>query len=201
MASGRPDWYGSMSMHGKFGDLYKPVAVDAEGNLIATMYGGAPGARHYIAVDDDGIMKANLALQEAAFLTVRPAYGSAQKHSFIRVVFDDDETQLFEIEGQGVVYDGLIFTNAGDTPNSFVYRLYVDDVQILNMNAQDILFYGFTGLNKFPMSMSVYDTTDHKYYSVLNSIITFESKFAVKIYQNTGGNVTVEWIYHYALTP
>ena len=28
MASGRPDWYGSMTMHGKFGDVYKPVNVD-----------------------------------------------------------------------------------------------------------------------------------------------------------------------------
>jgi len=289
MASGRPDWYGSMSMHGKFGDDYKPVAVDSEGNLVAIMTGsdgvdsqviltdasgrmisilydpvndrfiaidsdgflttvlkgndggvlrtvevdgggrivtvlrdpvndrylsidadgylvsvmkGLDGATlRTIAVDANGIMKANLSVQDLNFLTVRPAYGSVVLEKDNDAIPDSEETELILIEGQGVIYDGIISSSCGDTPASYKYRIKVDGSLILDYSVTTLYNYSKSLRGRFPLIMGIYDTENHNYLAMINSIITFEESFGVYIYQTTGAARATWWDFRYALTP
>jgi len=59
MASGRPDWYSSVAMHGRYVDppaidQYITVGVDEVGNMIAVMTGSEAGVP--VKVDTDGVM-------------------------------------------------------------------------------------------------------------------------------------------------
>jgi len=54
MASGRPDWYSSVAMHGKHLNDYITVAVDADGNMLGIMQGEGPGGLDTIALDAGG---------------------------------------------------------------------------------------------------------------------------------------------------
>uniref|UniRef100_A0A6H1ZNT6 Uncharacterized protein n=1 Tax=viral metagenome TaxID=1070528 RepID=A0A6H1ZNT6_9ZZZZ len=70
MASGRPDWYSSVAMHGKHNNDYITVNVDELGNMLAKIQGLFGATLKTIAVDTNGIMKANLAVQDLDYLNI-----------------------------------------------------------------------------------------------------------------------------------
>lgn len=201
MASGRPDWYSSIAMHGKHLTDYVCVAVDAAGNMLGIMQGWDGAALQPIAVDAAGVMKANLVLQDLSFLTVRPAYGSAIGVESYDVIPDSVETTVFSVVGQGVIYDGLLWTDCSGLPGNVSVRLYVDDNLFIDTLVSNLYnFKAYQG-TPFKLILAQYNTVTDDYTIMFNAPITFESQFEVRIYQNTGVNVDFIPIISYALTP
>jgi len=128
-----------------------------------------------------------------------PSYGSAVRNTDLKSIPDGIETELFLLEKRGIVYDGLITTGAANDPGNFLYILKVDGNLIMDRSPVVLLAYNIIGVNKFPMSLCVYDTVNNHYYTVINTVITFEISFGLYIYQVTGVNVPVWWDYRYAL--
>jgi len=180
MASGRPDWYGSMSMHGKFGDLYKPVAVDTEGNLMSMMYGGPPGARHYIEVDAAGVMKANLALQDLDEMTVRVYYGAAKAVFNWHTVPVTTEDPLFTVNGKGTIYGGFFNIHnepghTGDTP-----KLLIDDQELVSLVWSTYYHRNINKPGMYPIYINQYNPTDGDIMGCISPGATFESKVELR---------------------
>ena len=205
MASGRPDWYGSMTLHGKYTDVgvdtYKSINVDEEGNLLALMTGLIGGVYRPIAVDAGGVMRANLYAQGLNFLTVRPAYGSDIREGDDKLCNAGAMTDLFEIEGQGVIYSGMIFLTEVDDGTLIKPHIQVDRVDIQNLRFDNLYDLQVFGESKNIISLIRYDTVNGLFACVTTQLITFEEYFTMKIWNDSGANETVYWEFVYALTP
>lgn len=200
MASGRPDWYSSIAMHGKHLTDYVCVAVDAAGNMLGIMQGWDGAALQPIAVDGAGVMKANLVLQDLSFLTVRPAYGSAIRVADGIAVPDSVETELWLVNHQGALIDGIVYA-LGDPDYRHVYlRIRIDGNLVLDNTFQEIMTFGASGRSSFRMSM-IYFALVGSYVAGFNQKLTFETSFSIHAYHELGADVAVNWDCCYALTP
>jgi len=201
MASGRPDWYGSMTMHGKYGDEYISVALNSLGHMIAEMMGWDGVDLQRIAVDGDGVMKANLWLQELPFMTVRPAYGSAVRDAGSMDIPSGVETELFAVTDQGVLSSGMFWVSEAASRKNMAIRIKVDDVLVFDNQYLDLYHHRNFDTSGFLMGLSRYDDQNFEYVMMLQRNLTFETNIKVYCYHTYGVGVLLNWKCIYALTP
>jgi len=205
MASGRPDWYGSMTLHGKYTDVgvdtYKSINVDEEGNLLALMTGLIGGVYRPIAVDAGGVMRANLYAQGLNFLTVRPAYGSAVRDGGSSGCAAGAMTELFEVVDQGIIYSGLIYLTEIDDGTLIKPHIQVDGNDVQNLRFDSLYDIQCFGESKNLMSLIRYDTVNGLFACVITQPITFETAFKLQIWNDSAVLENIYWEFVYAVTP
>jgi len=191
MASGRPDWFGTIVAAGKYDDTYLPIALDAKGFITATMKGAYDAVLKTIAVDSDGVMKANIAVQDLATLIMRPKYGAATMEAFSVACPGGQTTTLLTINAMGMIYEGHIYTptiigHATDQP-----KLYIDDALI-----GDDSYHTLNGRNiihpqRGSIYLTVFNDKDHRYCVGIGRGNSFESKVELKYYNAGAEEITV----------
>ncbi len=202
MASGRPDWFGTIVSAGKYNSTYIAIAVDASGNIVGLMKGDDDGTLRTIAVDGSGIMKANLSAQDLNFLTVRPAYGEAKYAAGTETVPNNTETSLVTVTDQGVTYGGVIYWDSGVTDSKIMYgRLYTDDVLSFTMQIDFMRLNGLTRPGSAPMYAARVDPTNMTYAIGISPGTTFESKLELRVVHAAGLSIDVSYQLIYAVTP
>lgn len=188
MASGRPDWYSSVSMHGKFDDKYIAVAVDIAGHMLAKMQGEKlDETLKTIAVDDEGVMKANLSVQALPTLKTRPRYGDVH---YVEITRDhpaiEEWTIPLGVVGQGYVLGGYLAHKALATHKSCYVELIVDGVSYPTLTFEELHNWALDSMYKNPVYEIKYDDTEWEYLVGFPYGWTFESTFVVKVHEILG---------------
>lgn len=190
MPTGRPDWYSNVALSGQYDTTLIPVIVDSDGHILAAMKGDYAGALKTVAVDTNGIMKANLFVQDLAELITRPKYGEGQQAARNAAVNASDFTDLANIDGRGILYGGTVrLQTTTDQYQDFVY-VYIDGnayqwKAFVNMNR-----FGFIRPDAPTLVLTCYDRVHYEFACTLPGNITFETNLTIKYYEN-GGNTPI----------
>jgi len=207
MASGRPDWYSSVALHGRYVeegeiDKYITVNLDELGNMLALMRGEGPAGLDTIALDAAGNMKANLAVQSLPAMTVRPYYTEAQMVGGTKTITTGVTWSMQTIRGTGIIYGGSIYWHETESRYAMHLSIEVEEVEIFAMATEAIFDKGLTEFSGSPAYVRRYETPDHYYYELgIQPNLTFEDKIELKMFNPYGESVTVTWIFWYALIP
>lgn len=187
MASGRPDWYGSMTLHGRYTlagvDSYKSIAVDEEGNLITLMTGLLEGVYTPIAVDDEGIMRANIVLQDLVPFTVRETYGAPKIWQSVETIDPGPPVVLKTINAKGRLYAGFWYVNEGESHKNDVTLLRMDGMILNTLPVKSLYSYGLWKPGLHPLYCSTYNDHDYKYLVGITPHVTFETQ-VIMSYEN-----------------
>jgi len=202
MASGRPDWFGTIVAAGKYDTTYIPIALDVNGFITATMKGAHDSVLKTIAVDSDGIMKANLSVQDLDFLTVRPAYGEAVRVlGNASIALGNIET-LITVTGRGVILGGTIYwVQTSDDPDAIHGHIYCEETLACD-DSPEVLhdFNKYRGCDN-PMFLARWIPSTYSYGIGLSPGTTFETKLEIKGQNNAHATLTVYAVLYYALVP
>lgn len=179
------------------------LAVDENGMLLAKMtgeYAGLPART--IAVDKDGVMKANLSAQDLNWLTIRPAYGEAKQFADGKSCPAGQETQILSVSGRGVTYGGYLKWISALETGDMDLRMYIDDVLLFTATFTTLKDDGFDKYGFSPIAMIAYDPdASFKYVAGISREITFETSLALKVYNPGASAQDVAGKLYYALVP
>lgn len=203
MATGRPDWFGTIVSAGKYNSTYVPIAVDENGNLVALMQGEYGTVLKTIAVDEDGVMLANLSAQDLDFQTVRPAYGESVVVNGSKVITAGNTISITTVSGRGVTLGGWYQWGIGGGISMTALDLIVktDDTLLEQITAGELHDgYDYTPINH-PLTLQIYDNVNRDYRVALAPGLTFESSLEMAAYNSYGSDITVAYYLFYALTP
>ena len=206
MASGRPDWYSSVAMHGKFAeegeeDKYITVNVDELGNMLALMTGKLNSTYTPVAVDDQGIMKANLALQDLDPLMISPSFGKAGYRSDDVLVEGTDEVSLFTQTGRGTIYTGYVYWISTATSWNDIVSLYIDGDYFYSVNPATCRTRGQYEAGVAPLYLAFASNAANVEYCIrCTPGITFDESFEVRYDPATVEDFNVAYLWTYALT-
>jgi len=191
MASGRPDWYSSVAMHGKHNNDYITLAVDNLGNMLAKMTGLFGTTLKTIAVDTNGIMKANLSVQDLPALKVRPRYGTIGYKALSRD-HPGMETWTSEINivGTGYILGGYLRHYAAVSHKTCYVEMIVDGVAYPTLTFAGLNDFLLNSYDKNPIYEIKFDDTNFEYLVGFPYAWTFESTFVVKVYEAVGAGGT-----------
>ena len=201
MPSGRPDWFGTIVSAGKYDTTFIPMAVDVNGALLALMKGAYNSALKTIAVDANGIMKANLSVQDLDFLTVRPAYGAINHHYASDGVPTSTLTSLHSDTGRGMLLGGHCWWGAAGSVKSMKIHLIIDGDTITDDTVATFQEKSIFKENISPVYLAEYDDDFYAYTVGLSRGITFESSFEIKAHHTYGSDVYVVHNIFWALVP
>ncbi len=201
MASGRPDWFGTIVAAGKYDTTFIPIGLDETGAILALMKGAYDSVLKTIATDSNGIMKANLAVQDLAEITVRTKYGTADRKQGQTSVSPSTTTSLFTISGKGMIYCGHIATGPSQSQSGDILKIYGDGDLLFTQS-----FYQMYTRKMFKngdnlLYLTKYDDTDYSYVVCATSFITYEASFEVRYQEAYGNSFNVHWDFTHALTP
>jgi len=127
-------------------------------------------------------------------------YGSAIQDAGTTDCPDGVETTLFEVEGQGIIYDGLVMSGNSDPSVTYI-RIKVDDISIFYRTVLQLFNDNITGNHNFRMSVARYIAASDTFSALINAPITFDVKFNISIKQATGVQKTIYHNLLYAKTP
>ena len=201
MASGRPDWFGTIVAAGKYDTEYKAIELDESGAILALMKGAYDSILKTIAVDENNVMKANLSVQDLDFLTVRPAYGQSRHSSGTKTVPSGTLTDLISINGRGVVYGGTISLTSYATRKESVINISIDYVIMQSWEFEELHNVKvYPGISN-PLVLCQYDDNNYNYAVFLPLPLTFETQVKISILQSYGVNQDFDYDIVYALVP
>ena len=186
MASGRPDWYSSVAMHGKHDADLITVAVDELGNMLAKMQGLFGAELKTVAVDTDGIMMANLAVQSLPSMTVRPFYTESQWEN-VSTRLDAGETDtILTIAGTGVIHGGVFWCDASDYHDSSVWYIDIDTVTIAQFRLTNLQNYAIYSPLGFPLFVLVDNPSENLIRIGIQPGLTFEESIVFRAHNDLG---------------
>ena len=201
MPSGRPDWFGTIVAAGQYDTQMIAIGVDVSGNIIAVMKGDYSDVLKTIAVDANGIMKANLSVQDLDFLTVRPAYGEAVEAHGTEAISASSTETLKTVTGRGVVIGGWFSFGIGQTHKSIECGIKTEGT-VVQQEAASVL----NGRKHYtpgcqPLYLSLYDDIGFDYCVGISKGLTFETSFDMFVKNPYAFETTVIWFLFYALVP
>jgi len=203
MASGRPDWYSSVAMHGKFAeegedDQYVTVAVDNLGKMLALMTGKLGDVYTPVAVDDQGIMRANLVLQDLKRMVVTTSLGNFAETNLGHAFASNGSYALPTITGKGTIIGGwLSHLTFPDIHNACGMKMAVDGVDTQQQSYFALKSYGIGQEWGRIVRLSKYDDTGCHYVINFNPYITFDDTLIITLYEtNPAGGTFTGRLYH-----
>jgi len=225
MASGRPDFYYSMVVNGKYGSDYIPVAVDslgdlmaiingkygsgyvpvgvdASGNLIAVMKGTFGAALKTVAVDTDGLLLTNISRQGLAYLKVMPVYGQCLLGSTTgAAITPGDYQDVLTITGQGAILNSYMQAFSFPSTGTFSFRFLVDGVEAYKIGGthQSLAGYYYVPEDIFPWT--IFEPVTGWYRIVTPPNIVFNSSIKFQAKWGGTGNLSVDVQAIYSLVP
>lgn len=202
MASGRPDWFGTIVAAGKYDSTFIPIALDEDGFITATMKGAYDSALKTIAVGSSGVMKANLSAQDLDFLTVRPAYGEAVRLLGNASISLGNTETLVTVNGRGVILGGNIYWTQTAHNDDAVWGLIYCEEALACWEAPKTLlrFNKYRGGDDM-MFIGRMEPSTYKYAIGLSPGTTFETKLEIKAQNAAHATLSVYCALRYALVP
>lgn len=202
MASGRPDWFGTIVSAGKYDTQMIPMAVDENGALLALMKGAYDAVLKTIAVDTNGIMKANLSVQDLDFLTVRPAYGDTIRSLGTTTISPGNTTSVFSVTGRGILLPSRVDWGGTVSRKKGQVHLFFEDVLVAASDAESLNDTSRYAPYQHPLFLHHYDDVGFTYYVSIAPGLTFETKFEVKCKNaEAAGDIDFDHEIMYALVP
>jgi len=200
MASGRPDWYSSVAMHGKHNNDYITLAVDDLGNMLAKMTGLFGTTLKTVAVDTDGVMKANLAVQDLARLMVTTTLGPIKDISLYHAFAETGSYTFPAIVGKGTIIGGFVGEDPDASHKHCSVQLTVDDDELVGISHYYLDRYKMIHDSGFLFRQLVYDDTGFLYYLGFNTGISFESKLEITLNEDVGAGSWNGALYYSLIT-
>ena len=207
MASGRPDWYSSVAMHGKFVevgevDRYITVGVDEDGNMLGMMHGSLGGVRTPILVSAGGVMQADLVLQSLPAMTIRPFYTESKYFYDIEPINPNETKEVFRITGEGIILGGFCTTLEADYHDASVWYIVIDDVEFSVCSLTGLQNAQAYQPTVSPLYIINDQPTNDRFHLGIMPGLTFEESFVVRV-RNDVGEVADSFLVqaYYALRP
>lgn len=201
MTSGRPDWFGTIVSAGKYDSTFLPIAVDVSGNLLALIKGDFSGALKTIAVDEDGILKANLSVQDLAYQTVRPAYSEAIRSFGNKSITAGDTVSILTVSGQGIIIGGATSWGFGSTGSALILKITTDGTILVSLSGSQLNGRQWYHPGDQPLNLTLYDNDNFDYCASILGGLTFESSFELSAQNPYGYDITVTYHLYHALVP
>lgn len=192
MPSGRPDWFGTIVAAGKYGTKYIAIELDESGAILALMKGAHDSVPKTIAVDNDGVMKANISVQDLAELITRPKYGAANAAD---VDLDDQAPgpiQCASISGKGMLYWGFIGWEANEDHYTDQLKITVDGNLIMQRNPYNALVWNRTQQRSSTAFLERFDAQNYQYGFGFSYGLTFETTLLIEVLNNGSSNIDIE---------
>lgn len=133
------------------------------------------------------------------FQTVREVYGASESKIGVVTVTANDDTDLMEVSGKGVIYGGVVHLTSSGLQSSDAPHIIIDGEEISALNFATLAFYDIVKGYSNPFSLMVYDEVNFKYAVAINFGFTFESSFKVFYEENNGRTPVVICRAAYAL--
>jgi len=191
MGFDKPDWYTSVILHGKHDSDHLPILVDEFGNLLSLMKGAYNSALKTIAVDGDGIMKANIAVQDIAGLTVREGFGSPHRLD-TTMALDPGETGYMEgIEGRGTIYWGRLWLEAGASHKADTIKGYLDETLVSDVTWVEMSDWGLIPIWINLFGLVQYDDAKYQYRMGIKPLTPFDEYFDLTYINNSATTETI----------
>jgi len=175
MADDRPDYYMSTVIKGFDDPDYVSLACDEHGNLQALLRGSFGGLIRTIAVDNDGVMRANLVAQELTRSITRINQGGALVETFDQTWNTIPALTLFTIEGTGIIYDGWIYVTGGGAHENDTLVLVIDGSEICAATIKSLYEWDITTSGPGALYLIKYDTIFKNFVIGIRGGVTFES--------------------------
>ena len=219
MASGRPDWYSSVVIQGRydtdyvpvgvdidgnmiarirglFGAALKDITVDTDGNMIAVIKGDFGGALKTLAVDVDGNLKANLVVQDLARLVMRTSYGPIIESDLGHVFGGIEQVDILEVVGAGTILGGFLNHSTGASHKQCSVRLSIDGVDFTTRKFETMMAYNAVDMYSLPTRIIDYNDDFYRYIIGFVYGWSFDTGFKVRFSEAVGASLTVGAIYY-----
>jgi len=141
----------------------------------------------------------DIAYQALSEMIVRPMYGAAQQLWNTKVCQANEESEVGQKTGQGMLYGGLIYLDPADSQAQGIPKLYIDDVCMATLSFDDLDKYSLNAEHSYPLYLLTKDDANFIYSVGISHGITFESEFRIAYDENDGDVVTVWCRVIYAL--
>jgi hypothetical protein len=172
--------------------------------MLAKILGQYGAELKTIAVDANGVMKANLSAQDLDFLRVRPVYGSAKRAYSSINCLTGQETSLISITGRGATIGGFGTFNPDSYGIYYQLKLYVDGTLIQDLTVDELQSYNIQDYDRMPIYILRYLMGASNPFEVefgISPRITFESSIELKFYNGGPTARYVSTYFYYALVP
>jgi len=199
MASGRPDWYSSVAMHGKCVNDYITVAVDIDGNMLGIMQGEGPGGLATIALDAAGNMKANLFAQDLGNIITLSSMGAADIDLQEGNYATSGTKKINDHEGKLNILGGYCrfswTTDIADCP----FKFAIDDQSFRNITPNEMIAAGYIAGQGYWLSLTAWDPTNKTGGVVLGQPMATDSDYYWYFENPLGNTFTYVCVVHYAI--
>lgn len=175
------------------------MAVDARGRLTSVMHGVYSGQLTPIALDSDGVMRANLVSQSLPVLVTRPAYGAMNNSgNGESVAATGSVTLLNYTDGDpGKIAGGSIRLTASASMKDSYATMTIDGVEVGALPFEILDKFGLTQPHSMPLYLTKFDDTNFNYAVAISPDITFQSSFLITVYKATATVHSLEWDINY----
>lgn len=186
MADDRPDYYLSTVIKGFDDPVYRSVAVDEHGNLLGLLQGHFDSVVKTIAVDADGVMKANLVAQQLTRAITKLSHGEAIRGAWAVTVPALTQLEIFNSDMEGIMYGGFNYLAATADHSADVLEFKIDGNIALQITWRQLNERGLVFPISALMYLLVYDNVFYKYSAGFMGGLTFESNITFNYTNNHG---------------
>lgn len=172
------------------------ILTDKDGMLQAKMCSYYAGILRPIAIDQNGIMKANLSVQDLDRLVVRTSHGACAS-SYDSDSYDAGSTTTISLSGQGILLGGFVGVLGVASRSGSYVTLTIDGTALQTLSFTYLNSWGLNNMYAAPVYSLKFDDTNFYYCVGLPYGYTFESSVTVKIYL-LEGSATVTSLLLYA---
>lgn len=194
-----PDFSRISLLKGFYGGAPTPIAVDANGYLIALLSGLFGGTPKGLVCDANGYIQINLTAQDLAELTNRATFGAPDYTNVSTSVTALEYKTLINLSGKGQIYNAILYIGDSDYQATDELILRMDGQAVFHESIQSLYDHGVFGNSTFVASMLQYDTNSPKITISLTAGWTFESEYYLQYYHSGGGPVSVRGMFYYGL--
>lgn len=197
MASGRPDWFGTIVAAGKYDTTFMPIALDVSGFITAKIKGAYDAVLKTIAVDSDGTMRANLAVQDLERITMRVSMGTPTIAGLAHIFGETGSHELVNIQGKGTILGGALSHTDTVSHKMCSINLEVDGVSFGFFTYADLKATSAPDYFAAPLRLVRYDDEiQFHYVAAFNPGWTFDTSLKVTFTENIGASETGGYIFY-----
>jgi len=149
-----------------------------------------------------GNIAIDIAAQTLGTVAVRPFYTEDLSARGLETILDGETKSIRVINGQGIIKGGIIsYTTAGADPIKAYIKIEIDTIEIISIDVNSLRNSGIFTSNCFPVYLTCFDLWTPYFTIGFSPGCTFETKYELKFYNNTGANLDIYWYLFWSLTP
>lgn len=192
----RPDWYSNVALSGQYDSTLVPVAVDVDGNLLSVMKGLFGAVLKTIAVDGDGVMKANLAVQDLERLVMRTSYGPVESASLVHMFGGVGRYDIVDLVGKGSILGGWVRHPTAVSHSNCAIEITLDGTSLGYPNFWFMNILNIVKMYDASCHLLYYDDEGFDYVLGFPYGWTFDTSLKITFRENVGASNWYGYLYY-----